>query len=122
MMIRYFLYSLLCVFLFSCKTVVTGQNNLAGKYFEKGEDFEYTLVLKEDKTFTLSKVYISHGQSFCEGKWIKKEDKNLILNCSEVKDPVELLSSRYMSKRDYVIKILNNSTIELEGITLKKIN
>lgn len=123
-MMKHILITLLCVFIFSCKSNIVGQNKLSGTYYKKGVDFEYTLILKDNKTFILKKVFFSHGQSSCEGNWHynKTNDEMLVLKCFEIKNPTETLSSLYMPKRDYEIMIIGKDSLKLDKIILKKVH
>ncbi len=87
---------------------------------KKGEDFLYVLELKDiDSTFSFSQTYFE-GTASCQGKWSRKE-KIIILNCNEVNSFTEKISSGYMSKRNYNIKIINKNTLQLDNIKLEKV-
>lgn len=123
MVIKHIILTFYIVLFTSCKSTSLISDSIEGTYFKKGEDYEFTLIFKENQTFEFNKIFISHSQSSCNGKWSKGEDNTLLLKCDDIKNPSETLSSRYMNKREHIIKVINKDSIELEeGVILKKIH
>lgn len=111
---------IMLIFFTSFISCVTFKNSGIEIFQKKGKDFLYVLELKAiDSTFSFSQKYFE-GTASCQGKWSKKENI-IILNCNEVKSFTEKLSSGYMSKRNYTLKIINKNTLQLDNIKLEKV-
>lgn len=101
----------------SCRTS-TSYNSLAGKYYAIGKDYEYSLDLNKDWTFSLNFKSLN-TKSGCTGKW--EINKNLIeLICNSPKDITETLQGGYLSDREIKIKIDNKGELFYNSILLKK--
>jgi len=110
--------------LFSCKTVNVEPVDITGKFYAKvsKNDFinEYMLELNKNNSFSF--MYRVHGASpKCEGQWSLLENK-LLLNCDEIKNTYEMLSSGYMNQRDFLLEIIDNSTLKFGNTVLKRVD
>ncbi|MDP2161200.1 MAG: hypothetical protein Q8K02_11995 [Flavobacterium sp.] len=116
------LTSVFCIAV-SCSVLKTERNDIAGTFYKKGSknkfNYEYGLKISSDGSFLLSyKVHGANAQ--CDGIW-KQSNDTLFLNCNEEKDIALMLSSGYMNKREYVLKIINRDKLRLDDIVLKRI-
>lgn len=120
-MIRFVIFILTVLIFHSCKVVKNNEVPIIGEYSKIGPDFQYTLILKEDHIFLLTKSYKLYGKSSCDGKWhVDSKASILILDCNDIQDPVDLLSSQYMTTRHYIVNVKNKTSIDFEGSILIK--
>ena len=110
----------LILFVFSCKTIVI-HDNISGKFYKKGRDYSYSLILNEDSSF----IFYFKAQDVkpqCEGRWQLLSKDTILLRCNEVKDLIDALSTGYMPKREHKIKIINRNKLKYNQIVMKRVN
>ncbi len=122
----YLLFIFLIVFFTSCSTnkkvlsndVLIGDFHCTIKGPFPNTSTQYFLELKNDSNF-LFKISGHDYSSVCSGIWEKKNDL-LFLKCKEEKNVATILSSGYMSQREFKIEILNKNKLKLDKIILKR--
>ncbi|MGV0755926.1 hypothetical protein [Empedobacter brevis] len=117
------LYIFLGLFLFSCSTYRTKENDIIGSYSYKSKTkkvigVSYDLTLNNNKTF-IFKQKVQDARPECNGTWILSND-TIFLKCAEEKNIGIKLSSGYMNQREYTLKIISNHKLNFGNITLKK--
>jgi len=111
-----FLPILIIVFA-SCKSVAISQN-IEGQFFKVGKDYQYSLVLNKDSSFSLTQKYFEVNSS-CKGKWQYLSADTILLKCNE-EDLSAKLQSGYMSEREKKVFVVSKKKLKLGGIVLKK--
>lgn len=106
---------LLAVWVVSCKGLEKG---IEGTFVKKSKDYNYTLNINNDSTFSLITQSI-YARSGCTGKWELKKD-TLILKCSEEPFPAQI-SSGYMNDREKRIRVLSRNKIKYQQIVMRRI-
>lgn len=105
------------IFLASCKTVSMSQN-MQGQYYKEGKDYQYSLSLNNDSSFTLTKKYFEVN-STCRGKWQRISKDTLLLKCGE-EDLSVKLQSGYMTERERKVIVLNKNKLKIDKVILKR--
>ncbi|RZL62951.1 MAG: hypothetical protein EOO93_08225 [Pedobacter sp.] len=118
-----YIYLLGIFTLTACKAQVLNQELIYGTFYNGSRNldfnYKYKLQLNADGSFFLIEKH-KDGNPQCEGHW-KRIDQNIILlKCNEV-NVTEMLSNRYMSKREYKLEIVDRNKIKYNGILLKRI-
>jgi len=106
-------------FLFFCCKTLQKDSNLLGEYYSKGKDYEYNLTLRDDNRFELQLKY-QDANPRCEGIWKWTGDKTINLQCDEVSDVTETLSSGYMNEREHDLEIESGKKLKFKGVVLTK--
>jgi len=109
------LYGILMLLL-SCRI---SNQSMTGNYLGKGRDYEYSLSLNSDSTFSLMLRHLDVS-SRCNGRWQYIRNDSILLRCYEEKDAAQLLSSGYMYDRVRTITLVNRNRIKMEGVVLIK--
>ncbi|ALM08803.1 hypothetical protein SB49_14060 [Sediminicola sp. YIK13] len=118
-MIRNIIYIVIISSIFSCKALKNEQS-IYGEYYKKGKDFEYSLSLNADSTFSLKTKY-QDANPMCTGQWQKMNSSEIQLKCDVTKDPTEMLSSGYMNEREHKIEFISRDKIKFKNVILKRI-
>jgi len=108
---------LLIILLVSC----SAKKTIIGNYEATGKDFQYNLTLNKDSSFFLSEKSFE-SNPICKGKWHYATKDTLLLSCDSTNNPVEMISSGYMSVRKRKIVIINNNRLKFERVILHKTN
>ena len=107
----------------TCNAQKIEQGSISGIFYRliKGKDFNtsYTLELNADSTFKL-RINLFEGNSQCIGKWKILDNVFIMLNCNEDVNPYEMLSSGYMSEKEYKLQIINKNKIKYKDFVLKR--
>ncbi len=102
--------------LISCNVSI---NTMTGEYVKEGKDFSYYLRLNDsDSTFVFTKKYFE-VTSACKGIWIQRGN-TVILKCRNDSDVISLMSSGYMTQRDYKIVVRNRKQLQMDNTILTK--
>ena len=101
----------------SCKTVSISQN-IQGRYYKEGKDYQYELNLNNDSSFALTQKYFEVN-STCRGKWQYLSNDTILLKCDE-EDLSAKLQTGYMSEREKKIIVLNKHKIKIGEVILKR--
>lgn len=102
-----------------CKTIQT-DNILYGEYYKKGKDYEYRLILQNDKSFELEIKYQDINPK-CIGNWKFVEENIIFLQCKETSEITESLSSSYMYEREYNLDVISKKKLKFKGVILTKV-
>ncbi|PIF02231.1 MAG: hypothetical protein CR996_01235 [Draconibacterium sp.] len=109
--------------LLACKAQKIEHETICGIFYklEKGKDFNtsYTVELKSDSTFFLV-VGTAAGKPQCTGKWKIVDNEFILLECGEITDVTEALSSGYMSQREHKLQIISKNKIKYKDVVLKR--
>lgn len=105
------------IVLASCKTVSFSQN-IQGRYYIEGRDYQYSLSLNNDSSFTFTKKYFE-GSSTCQGNWHFLSKDTLLLTCDEA-DLSAKLQSGYMTERERKVIVLNKNKLKIDNVVLKR--
>lgn len=108
-----FLYILIIPFFFC-----TGIEGLQGVYVKKGKDYQYSLTINKDSTFTLTTQSI-HARSECKGKWQLVGD-TLLLKCNDEPFPAQITKG-YMIEREKKVIVLSEKKLKLGQVVMKRI-
>lgn len=107
----------------NCKAQKIEQGTICGTFYKlvKGKDFNtaYTLELHTDSTFKLL-INTAGGNLQCTGKWEIADNVFIMLKCSEDANPYEMLSSGYMSQKEYKLQVINKNKIKYKDFILKR--
>ena len=101
----------------SCKTVSMSQN-IQGRYYKVGKDYQYDLALNNDSSFTFAIKYFEVN-STCQGKWQRISKDTLLLKCSE-EDLSVKLQSGYMTERERKVIVLSKNKLKIEKVILNR--
>ncbi len=109
--------------IYSCASSNLVKSEVSGKYSKnlrsKGKfSIDYNLILNTDKSFSLS-IKTQDANPKCNGEWELKAN-NILLKCYKSNNIIEMLSSGYMKKKEYHLKLLNRNKIEFENVILKR--
>jgi hypothetical protein len=115
-MIKSLLFIPMIVFA-SCKTVSMSQN-MQGQYYKEGKDYQYSLSLNNDSSFTSTKKYFEVN-STCRGKWQRISKDTFLLKCSE-EDLSAKLQSGYMTERERKVIVLSKNKLKIDKVILKR--
>ncbi|WP_291138578.1 hypothetical protein [Flavobacterium sp. UBA7663] len=110
---------LILIFFLLCLASCKSNFPLDGNYKKVGADYQYSLVLNKDSTFTLNKRYFEVNAS-CNGKWKVNNRNEVLLECVEA-SLIEQLSSGYLNDRSISLQIIKNKKLKLDNVILKKI-
>lgn len=99
---------------FSCSSKQITQ----GTYYKNGKDYEYTLILRKDSTFELTKRYPDVNAK-CKGKWTYVKN-TVLLECYEENDALSQISTGYLVERKQEFFVLNSNKIRINKVILKK--
>ena len=108
---------------FICNAQKIEQRTMCGTFYKlvqlKDFNTSYTLELNTDSTF---KLYINlfEGSSQCIGKWKILDSIFIMLKCNEDTNPYEMLSSGYMSQKEYKLQIISKNRIRYKDVVLKR--
>lgn len=97
------------------------KNLTYGRYYKKGKDFTYQLVLNQDHSFELTKSYFE-AKSFCKGKWRTISKSEIVLTCESNADVASALTSGNIAGQEQKIMIVSSNQLNLNGQVLKKTN
>lgn len=112
------IYLILLIFI-SCKSSSI-YRSIIGNYNAEGKDYQYTLSIMPDSSFTLTQKYFEVN-STCRGKWNYLSNSSLLLKCEE-EDLTATLQSGYMVNRERIITVKPNNKLKLGKIVLRKKN
>lgn len=118
MIIRNILILIIALTFLNCKSLKNDQE-IYGDFYKKGRDFEYSLTLKKDNTFSLSMRY-QDANPTCIGKWKKSDDFVISLYCDDVEDTTEMLSSGYMNEKEHKVQIISKNKLKFKNVLLKR--
>lgn len=109
--------------IYSCASSNLVESEVSGKYSKnlrsKGKfSIDYNLILNTDKSFSLS-IKTQDANPKCNAEWELKAN-NILLKCYKSNNIIEMLSSGYMKKKEYHLKLLNRNKIEFENVILKR--
>ena len=111
------------MFLLSCNAQKLERDEICETFYrlQKEKDFNiyYKVELKSDSTFSLIVGTVA-GKSQCSGKWKVVDNEFIILECAEITDITEALTSGYMSQREHKIQIINKNKIRYKDVILKR--
>jgi len=93
---------------------------MIGKYYIKGKDFNESLIIQKNHTFTLVEQGFEYD-SQCQGKWKYISKDTIVLQCDSEKDVEKMLQSDYMSDRLRKATILNRNQIKIKNVVLTKV-
>lgn len=99
--------------LVSCKTSYVG-SRIEGMYINKGKYHNYSLVLKNDYTFT----YKQHDLDvcrLCSGKWHYLDQDTILIQCSE-ENLLQQISVGYMQEREMKVIIISKNKIKVDKL------
>jgi len=107
----------------SCKSGAMSQESVQGVYYKLNKDrhfnSSYMLSLNSDSTFTLVENHFE-AKPQCDGKWILKDDKFIVLTCYPAKGTIEIISSGYISQRQQTLVVLSTSRLKYKDVILKR--
>ncbi len=110
-----------CLFFMICSCITNKKiyGNYQYKGVSNGFSKEYSLSIKKD-SFDISHKS-QDAYTNCAGKWKVFQD-TLYLRCNEENVVTNMLSSGYMNKRDYKLKIISNQKLMMieENMVLNK--
>lgn len=109
------LFTIFFSLLISCKS----NSSLVGDYKKDGFDYNYSLKLNKDSTFTLIQKY-SEVKASCNGKWKINNSKEIILKCNDA-TVIEQLQSGYINDRTMTLQIVGSKKVKLKNVTMQKV-
>lgn len=105
------------IFFASCKTASLSQS-MQGQYYKEGKDYNYSLSLNNDSSFTFTKKYFEVN-STCQGKWQRISKDTLLLKCGE-EDLSAKLQSGYMTERERKVIVLSKNKLKIDKVILER--
>lgn len=107
------------------KSQTNGHETIFGTFYylkiDKHFSSSYTLELRHDSTFTFY-MMVKDAKPQCDGRWKIINNEFIILECCEVSNPIEVLSSGYMNQRIHKLKIINKNKLKYSNVVLKRKN
>lgn len=58
----------------------------------------------------------------CDGKWKIIDNEFILLECNEVTNPYEMISSTYMNQKVHKLQIINKKKLKYNNMILKRKN
>lgn len=105
------------VTLVSCKTSYVG-NSIEGKFINKGKDYSYSLILKNDSTFIYKQQDLDVLR-LCSGKWHYLNQDTILIQCDE-ENTLQQISTGYMQEREKKVIIVSQKKIKIDKLFFKK--
>lgn len=108
------LYLLVLLLITSCSV----PKDVIGNYYKKGADYQFSLQLSKDSTFTLLKKYLEANPT-CTGKWHQVSKETIRLECG-VEDLTASLTNGYMTDREQLVTIRSSSKVKIGNVVLNR--
>jgi hypothetical protein len=112
--------NLLILLLSTCICAKAYSQVPSGEFERNGKDYRYTLILKNDSTFSFQ-IAVADGGSSCDGRWHLISKNTIRLDCNELSLP-EKLQRGYMKERGRTATLLGRKKIKIGQVILKRKN